>query len=78
MRHPRCQFVYKPTQNRYKSTDFGVPLAEPDHGLNLSDHSTEETGGETIFLLAYKFRIFNVYDEIHFCVLSNTVSLKMT
>ena len=26
-------------QNRYKSTDFGVPPAEPDHGLNLCDHN---------------------------------------
>ena len=25
-------------------------------------------GEETLFLLAYKFRIFNAYDEMHFCV----------
>ena len=24
-------------------------------------------GGVTVFLLAYKFWIFNAYDEIHFC-----------
>ena len=24
-------------------------------------------GEETLFLLAYKFRIFNAYDEMHFC-----------
>ena len=29
----------RPFKIRYKSTDFGVPPAEPDHGLNLCDHN---------------------------------------
>ena len=31
--------MYTSIQNRYKSTDFGVPPAKPDHGLNLCDHN---------------------------------------
>ena len=33
------QFVYTSSKNRCKSTDFGVPPAEPNHGLNLCDHN---------------------------------------
>ena len=38
---PRIQFVYTSnyTHYNYKSTDVGVPPAEIDHGLNLSDHN---------------------------------------
>jgi hypothetical protein len=39
IKHPRIHFVYTSSKIRCKSTDFGVPPAEPDHGLNLCDHN---------------------------------------
>ena len=34
-------------------------------------------GEETLFLLAYRFRIFNAYDEMLFCVLIRRYRIVM-